>query len=563
MSTKELENRLKELEKENQKLKDENQELNSKSCDLFDSCELRINPQSQFIHWDILDSIPDMIFFKDKDFKYRGGNSHYLKFVGRTLEEILGKDDYALHTKEEADSIRKDDTKILTDHVMQENKSWIVNGDGEKRFLCTKKSILHDKEGNYYGIIGVIKDTTGEQKLESTLQLTNEKLNEAQNIAKIGHWVWDIVEENLWWSDEIYRIFGYEPQEFGATYEAFLNTIHPEDRDTVNNATMHALEHKSKYNVFHRIVLPDGSEKIVHEVGQGTYDSKGNPIQMIGTVQDVTEIKSIENALERSVASYKELNEKLDAKVQEQTAKLVEQSRLAQMGELISMIAHQWRQPLASITAAVSAISFKISLDKYDISTPEGKEAFMAFLIERLQNIEAFAQNLSTTIDDFRNFYQPNKKKTKHPINAPLQASLELMRSEFNTTRISVINNLQSKKEIPVHHNELMQVILNILNNAEDNFVEKEIEERTITISSKDTTTGIRLEISDNGGGIKTDVMKRIFEPYYSTKHDKNGTGLGLYMSKIIVEDHHKGRLSVDNTKDGVRFSIDLDDEQE
>ncbi len=144
---------------------------------------------------------------------------------------------------------------------------------------------------------------------EDAIQKSAVRLANAQKIARIGNWEWHVMENMLWWSEEIYRIFGLKPQEFGATYEAFLNSVHPDDRELVKESINKALYDNKPYSIDHRIVLPDGNERIVHEQAEVLYDGNGQPVQMNGTVQDITERKQIEGSLQKREAMFKGLFE--------------------------------------------------------------------------------------------------------------------------------------------------------------------------------------------------------------------------------------------------------------
>ena len=144
----------------------------------------------------------------------------------------------------------------------------------------------------------LVKERTAEfEKAYSSLKESEKGLAEAQRMARLGNWDWNIITNELHWSDEIYRIFGRAPQEFGATYDAFLSFVHPEDRDYVNNAVLEALNGKT-YNIDHRIILPTGEERIVHEQGEVLFDEKKTPVRMRGTVQDITELKRAEEKIQ-------------------------------------------------------------------------------------------------------------------------------------------------------------------------------------------------------------------------------------------------------------------------
>ena len=231
---------------------------------------------------------------------------------------------------------------------------------------------------------------------------------------------------------------------------------------------------------------------------------------------------------------------------------LIHQSRLAQMGEMISMIAHQWRQPLSSISTAVGTMRVKYDLSSYDLSKEDERVHQEEFMKKRLSKINEYVQLLSSTIDDFRNFYKPDKKPTLINLDTIVQTSVKIIKSTLEDKNIELIVEYHADIEIEVFSNELMQVILSILKNSEENFLEKNIKNPQIKI----LTNRNSISISDNGGGVPITLRDKIFDPYFSTKSEKNGTGLGLYMSKIIVEDHHKGHLILENRKNGVCFKI-------
>ncbi len=238
---------------------------------------------------------------------------------------------------------------------------------------------------------------------------------------------------------------------------------------------------------------------------------------------------------------------------------LQQQSSLAQMGEMISMIAHQWRQPLGSIAATAISIKTKIALELYDFSTKKGQTEHLISLEDSLNKIEHYVKNLSTTIDDFRNFYKPNKKKQCLEINKPITQALSIIEISLRSKGIYIELDLQSKRKIKLYHNEMMQVILNLLKNSQDNLEENIIKNGKIIIKTYDLAENTIIELSDNGSGISPEIISKIFEPYFSTKDSKNGTGLGLYMSKTIIEEHHNGKLTVfNNENEGVTFEINL-----
>lgn len=274
---------------------------------------------------------------------------------------------------------------------------------------------------------------------------------------------------------------------------------------------------------------------------------------------EATLIKAMEaNVLKERLI---EKNKKLEIEIQknEEKQKIMEaQSRFATMGEMISIIAHQWRQPLASIGTASFNLKYKLQSGKFDLETEEGRVEQSQFFSKKLDEIEFYVQNLTTTIDDFRNFYKTDKVLINTKINKTLENALKIIEKDLNTNNIDLKLNLNSENKISIYENEIVHVLINIIINAQDKFLEKQLVNAKIEILTEDIKNGVKIEIYDNGGGIKEENINSIFEPYFSTKKEQNGTGIGLYMSKIIVENNHKGKLYVTNIREGVSFSIIL-----
>jgi len=266
--------------------------------------------------------------------------------------------------------------------------------------------------------------------------------------------------------------------------------------------------------------------------------------------------KKLEIAKESTNKEIEALNKSLEQRVNEEVEKnrkkdkqLLQQSRMAQMGEMLSMIAHQWRQPLAAISATSASIELKASLNKLDNDTAQ----------QKAQDISNFSQHLSKTIDDFRDFFKPNKKKIETSYDELIISVREITGVSIRNKNIELIQELNCHDRFITYPNEIKQVILNLIKNAEDALLEKRIEKPYIKISTYKENDKYILEVSDNAGGIPEDIIENIFDPYFSTKTQKEGTGLGLYMSKTIIEEHCDGKLTVANNNDGAVFTVELD----
>jgi PAS domain S-box-containing protein len=277
----------------------------------------------------------------------------------------------------------------------------------------------------------------------------------------------------------------------------------------------------------------DGGYYWVYANIEPLFDRK-NRIEGYAAIRlDITDSVHLEEELKRS---------------KEKDETLLHQSKLAQMGEMISMIAHQWRQPLTAISSTANDMYMKIMLDQYT------KQYFM----HKLGKINEFSMHLSQTIDDFRNFYKKDKQEECVTYTEVVRGAFDIISTSLVNKNIELHSDFQAQKKVSVLVNELRQVTLNLIKNAEDVLLERKVEDPYILVKTYDDEMYSYLEVADNGGGIPEEIIHSIFDPYFSTKVKKDGTGLGLYMSKIIVEDHCHGILSVINSAEGAVFTIRL-----
>lgn len=227
---------------------------------------------------------------------------------------------------------------------------------------------------------------------------------------------------------------------------------------------------------------------------------------------------------------------------------VLRQNRKAQMGEMLSMIAHQWRQPLGSI----SAISGKVIIDS-EIGTLEPER-----VSEQMHKINKTVIHMSSTMQQFTSFFDPSKKAKITNYKTVVDKCMDIIGASLHIQGVEVKVYIEEKLSIYSYEEELLQVIMDMIKNSSDFFKQNRIENPKISILQFVKGEQICLSIEDNAGGIDDEDIDRIFDPYFSTKPDDVGTGLGLHMSKIIVEDHCYGRLQVEQVEDGVRFIICL-----
>jgi PAS domain S-box-containing protein len=238
--------------------------------------------------------------------------------------------------------------------------------------------------------------------------------------------------------------------------------------------------------------------------------------------------------------------------IKQQEQQLFEQSKMVSMGEMIGNIAHQWRQPLTTISTKATGSIFQKEMGQLS------DEVF----IENMETINDNVQYLSQTIDTFRDFIKGTNKKEEVAVCKLFDEALNLMESSLKNNYIKLSNTIHCDEDcgrrvlVPVH--EFTQVIINILNNAKDVIVEREIENPWIKINHTFDGAITIITIEDNAGGIANDVIDKVFDPYFTTKHKSVGTGLGLHMSYRIITESIGGKLYVKNSENGARFFIEL-----
>ncbi len=303
-------------------------------------------------------------------------------------------------------------------------------------------------------------------------------------------------------------------------------------------------EHTEPYEI--EFIRKDG--EIIYVLSKGDYITLNGEKVRVGSAVDITELKKLQNKLE-------ELNETLEKKVEKALEEIrrkdvvmLQQSKLASMGEMLSMIAHQWRQPLNTIAANINTLLLKIEMEN---NNPE-------FLKQKLLNIMDYVKHLSETIEDFRDFFKQDKTKISTSIDEVIENTLKIAKDSLDRANIELNLKLNARTKINIYANELKHVVLNLINNARDALLERNAESPYIEIETYETEDKIFIKILDNAGGIEKSVMQKIFEPYFTTKNSKEGTGIGLYMSKIIIENHMKGSIYAKNTDSGAEFIVEI-----
>ena len=254
------------------------------------------------------------------------------------------------------------------------------------------------------------------------------------------------------------------------------------------------------------------------------------------------------NNIEKENQILRTLLKEEQEKNKQKDKQLLIQSRYAQLGEMIGMIAHQWRQPLAAISSTSENLICKLAFDEIDND----------FFENEISLITKYTEHLSRTIDDFRGFTKVHKSKNTISLEKLINETLSISKVLLLNKKIKLITDFQCNEYIEIYASEIKQVILNLIKNAIDILIDKNIKNPQIKITTLKEENNYIILVQDNAGGVPQDIQNKIFNSSFSTKLNKDGTGLGLYMAKIIIEKHCAGKLSVHNDNNGAVFKIKL-----
>jgi len=403
----------------------------------------------------------------------------------------------------------------------------------EKRTKCKVEKIKHKIAMNFYIFlillfIFIIGNFYIFKYLNGIIRKNREMNFEIKNLINTldkNVITYEIDENGIitYVSEALCKISGYKKEELIG--QPFVILKHPDISDELFDEIFKILKNAKLWEGEIKNIKKDGRFYWTHTIFSPKYNIDGEQHGYTAINYNITDTKELE-------------------KKQKQ---LMEQARLAQMGEMVSMIAHQWRQPLCAISAG--CVNLKLQ-NELGVLNNE-------ITAEVADKIEGYTQHLSKTIDDFMNFFKPDKEQNFTTANKLIDETLNILEASIKNHHIKIIKEINCDDEFKTHVNELKQVLMDIIKNAKDALVEKEITEPEIKIKSYKEDNFIVIEINDNAGGIPEDIIDKVFDPYFSTK-GKNGTGIGLYMSKTIVEKHSDGELSVKNNKKGAVFTIKL-----
>ena len=369
---------------------------------------------------------------------------------------------------------------------------------------------------------------------------------------------------------------GYSAEEFQRTPHLISDIVHPDDRIIFDNHTGFYGNEKDAVQLEFRIITRDGQERWISHVCRQVYTPSGEPLGYRASNRDVTERKRIENQmreqatlLESEIAERQKvqealssqqlqlqiLNHSLEERISEAVAELrckdqmlILQGRQAAMGEMINNIAHQWRQPLNNVGLIVQNMG-----DAF-----ENGDLTIEDMVAQVDKAMDSIMYMSGTINDFSDFFHPEKERLPFQVDKIVKRAINFLSSTFARNFIHVDFKEDHKVMVSGFANEYLQALLNILGNARDVLLERNITDPLIQIRIFTQKERSVVTISDNGGGIDETILPKIFDPYFTTKEPGKGSGIGLYMSKTIIEKNMSGTLTATNNDYGAIFRIEV-----
>lgn len=257
----------------------------------------------------MLDNIPDMVWLKDAESRFIAVNAAFAQACGFLPVDLVGKTDLDVWPTDLATLYREDDARVMGSRTQIRTEEPLVDALGKRIWIETIKMPIFDESGTVIGTTGIARDISKRREAELKLRENEARLAKAQQIAHVGNWDWDILNNTLHWSDEIFRIFRIPPAQFASTYEAFLSAVHPDDRQPMTNAMHAALHEQSPYGITYRIICPDGEIRHLRTEGEVEFNKEGVPVRMQGVVKDITVSTLAEEALRESEARFREIFE--------------------------------------------------------------------------------------------------------------------------------------------------------------------------------------------------------------------------------------------------------------
>ena len=394
----------------------------------------------------------------------------------------------------------------------------VVFEDGTSIDLLGNVEPIEDEKGVPRGAVAVLCDITERKRAEAALRKSEQRLKNAERLAHVGHWDWDLRTHRQSVSEEMFRIFG-KPQNYVPSYEQFLQDLVPQDRERVERLIRDSIEKKTGFSTEYQIALPNGELRTISCIGEVLLDDEGLPVRIFGTCQDVTVQRQAEVSMRRSLDEITHLN------------------RVAAMGELTASLAHELNQPLAAILSNAQAASRFLG----------GESPDLVQVRECLTDIAADDKRAAEVINRLRGLlkkgeYQPSLVE----LNEVVSEAMRLVGNEALLRQVSVkFEPLPGLPPVLGDRIQLYQVALNLIMNGLDAAAERPPVNRWVLVRTANSRGGcVELTVEDSGNGVAASDLARLFEPFFSTKRE--GLGMGLSISRSIVQ-AHSGQIWAEN----------------
>jgi two-component system, cell cycle sensor histidine kinase and response regulator CckA len=467
---------------------------------------------SEQVYHSLVENLPQNIFRKDLAGRFTFANQRFCQSIGKPLGEILGRTDLDFWPPDLAAKYRQDDRRVIETGQSIELQEEHQSGTRQRQVVEVVKTPLRDAQGQITGVQGIFRDITAQKRAEEALSQSRADLELAQAVGHIGSWISELSPAGrLVWSAETCRIFGLHEHEFDGRLETFLEMVHPEDRATVRAARQAALAGEKPYDLEHRIVRRDRITRWVHEKAEVELDAAGQPIRVVGVVQDITAHRQLEEQLRHL-------------------------QRMESVGQLAAGVAHDFNNILTVISGSASLLASALR------HQPEVME-----LVHQVATAGERAANLTRQLLLFSRKQQMQPKLVNlNELTSNLTKMLGRILGEDVTLEFSYANELAGVHADP---SMLEQVILNLAVNSRDampqggrlqiatSAVEFTPDHPSLNPEARPGSF-VRLTVSDTGCGIPREIQDRIFEPFFTTKEIGKGTGLGLATVYGIVKQH-------------------------